>query len=169
MDFKFENILNQLRKRIFLTIIVGLSIALIFSAILISHYRQGKQDEFDLPEAGVPSSVSNVNNANILYNLSGIIKELGDKAVVFEAIVPYIDENNQLISKKETRKALISSNTNLTRLEIVIHKETGSEIPEEKPIDFKDLKIGNNIEVLSSQNIAKAEEFEVKKIRVLPY
>lgn len=168
-DFKLENILNQLKKRFFLIIVVGLSIFLISSAIFISYHRQEKQNEFDLPEAGVPSSVSNVVDASILHNLSGVIKELEEKAVIFEAVVPYIDGDNQLTSKKETRKAFISSNTNLTRLEIVIHEETGSKIPEEKTIDFKDLKIGNNIEVLSGKNIAEAKEFEVTKIRVLPY
>jgi|GEM_PF-3692910 len=170
-NFNFENILTQLKKRNFLIIIAGLVIVFIVFIGLFFNSRQEKPEQSNLLEAGVPSSVSNIVESGVLYNLTGVIKELEDNAIIFEAIIPHFNENNQLITTNETRKAIINSNTALVRLEIIIHKETGAEIPEEKTIEFKDFKVDDYIEVLSlaGQDISRAEEFEVSKIRILPY
>jgi len=167
-DSDIKEIFAQFKRRFTLTIIIGITIFLVILGSIFIYY-QGEQSKPSLPEAGVPSSFPNVATPGVLYNLAGKVEKLEEGIIVFEAIVPQIDEKNQLLSKKETRKAIITSNTSFSRLVIATQQETGLKKSEENQIDFEDLKVGDYIEVSANQNISKLTEFEAIKVRVLPF
>ncbi len=89
-----------------------------------------------------------------LYNLAGEIQKIEKEAIFFEATIPQLDNAGNSIQKKFT---------SLTFVEV----EPGKKSPQDKPITFQDLKIGNYIEVVSNHNIAELQEFEVTQIRLL--
>lgn len=168
-DSDIKEIFARFKRRFVLVIIIGIAIILIILGSIFFYYYQEKQSKPSLPEAGVPSSVPNVATPGILYNLAGKIEKLEGETIVFEAIVPQIDERNQLLSKKETRRAIVTSNTSFIRLITAAQQESGAGTSQENQIGFKDLKIGDYIEVISGQNISQAMEFEAVKVRVLPF
>ena len=163
-----KEIFAQFKRRLTLTIIIGITIFLVILGSIFVYY-QIKQKESSSLKPGVPSSVPNVATPGILYNLAGKIEKLEGETIVFEAIVPQIDERNQLLSKKETRRAIVTSNTSFIRLITAAQQESGAGTSQENQIGFKDLKIGDYIEVISGQNISQAMEFEAVKVRVLPF
>jgi hypothetical protein len=167
-DSDIKGIVSQFKRRFILTIIIGIMMFLVILGSIFLCY-QGKRKESSSLKPGVPSSVPNVATPGVLYNLAGKIEKLEEGVIIFEAIVPQIDERNQLLSKKETRRAIVTSNTGFSRLIIATQQESGAETSKENQIDFKDLKIGDYIEVISSQNISQAMEFEATKIRALPF
>lgn len=163
-----KEIITQFKRRFVLTIIIGIVIILIVIGGAFFYYQK-KQKESSPPKPGVSSSVPNVSIPGVLYNLAGRIEKIEGEAIVFEAIIPQIDERNQLISKKETRRAIVTSDTSFIRLITAAQQEAGLGVSQENQITFKDLKIGDYIEVISSQNISQLIEFEAVKIRVLPF
>jgi len=149
---------------------IGLiSIIIIFIGLLFYIYYQAKLIEVkpSAPEDETPSEIPKVTTPRVLHNLVGTIKEFEENTIIFEAIISQVDEKNQLISKKEMRKAAIDPTTEITYLTFTIHEETGKKIPKELKITFEDLKIGDYIEVLSNENISEKERFEASKIRIL--
>jgi len=105
---------------------------------------------------------------SILYNLSGIIQDLGKNAIVLKASVSQLDENGNPSQRIEVRKVLVNSATQISKLAFVTQKDTNKRVPQETPLSFGDLKVGDPIEVISSQDVSSKEEFEAVKVRMLP-
>jgi len=114
---------------------------------------------------------------DVIYNLNGTIKEISGNIIVVEGDAPYWenqngsadepDENNQLPSTQRIRQIQINSETEITRLDLVVHKETGKLMSQEVKITLKDLKTGDRVTVISSQNIKDKEVFQATKIRLM--
>lgn len=104
----------------------------------------------------------------VLYNMSGIIQELGGDFFVLEASISELDENGQPSKKIEIRKVLVSSNTEFSRLDFVAVEGENRRSPKETSISFRDLKAGDFVEVISKRDISQAQEFEVSKVKILP-
>ena len=161
----------QLNEKVISRVVVLVVVIIVILGGLF--YYQNKKEETKLPPGESSSETSSENSGvttpKVLYNLTGIIEEFGENTVYFEADIPQIDEKGQLVSKKEIRKAILEPTTEISRLYFETHRETGKKIPKEIEMDFEDLKIGNEIEVLSNQNIGELQEFKVTKVRVLSY
>ena len=119
------------------------------------------------PEEETPAEEEKITTPTVIYNLAGSIEEIRERIIVFEAVIPQIGEGNQLIPKKETRRVLVGLGTEIYSLNYVLHEETGKKIPKETKLSFEDLKVGDYVEVISSENIRDKEEFGATKIRVL--
>ena len=118
-----------------------------------------KKEQKETPQISLPK---------VLYNLTGEIKSLEGDTIVFDANIPVMTEDNQLRSKIETRKAIITPNTKITTLTFLQKEGENKKAPVETNISLKELKIGDYIEVISNQDISQKEEFEITQIRVLP-
>lgn len=103
----------------------------------------------------------------VLYNLAGSIQALEKSAVVLEATIPLLDETGQPTTKMEIRKALVTVATKFSRLTFVPTEDPNRKTPKETTITFKDLKVGDLIEVVSNQDITNKTEFEAILIRLL--
>jgi hypothetical protein len=98
----------------------------------------------------------------ILFNLSGKITAIEKDAVIFDAIISSRDSNGEIVSDSESRKVIVGPDTSIKKLVFVKNS------PIESEIDFMDLKVGNYIEVISSQDINTAAEFTATQIMILP-
>ncbi|KPJ57233.1 hypothetical protein AMJ49_01315 [Parcubacteria bacterium DG_74_2] len=147
--------------------IVGLIVVFIILIGLISLKLILFKKEAPGPEAETPQEVPKITPPKVIYNLAGTITKIEKDTLSFEATIPQVDEAGQPITKTEMRKAIIAPLTKFTRLTFV-ETEPGRKTPKETQISFKDLKIGDYIEVISNQDISRAEEFEITQIRALP-
>lgn len=98
----------------------------------------------------------------VLYNLSGPITVLDSGIITFNAAIVRKSANGEIINSTESRKADITAQTKISKLSFV------NRSPVEVNLKFEDLKIGDNIEVISDQDISTKPEFSVTRIRVLP-
>lgn len=132
----------------------------IFSLIFFLPQKKLAPEKETLP-------VQKITPPKVIYNLAGIVQKKEINSIIFEANIPLTDETGRYTSKKEIRKAIITSYTKFTQLSFV-EVEPGKKTPTEKQISFKDIKVGDYIEVISKQDISHVEEFEATQIRVLP-
>jgi flagellar basal body-associated protein FliL len=102
------------------------------------------------------------------YNLVGTVKNYDKNSITFEASIPQLNEEGEVVRKTEIRKALLLPTTKFSKLTFVVQPETGKKIPKEEKISLTDIKIGDQIEVISNQDISSKKEFEVLQVRVLP-
>lgn len=120
------------------------------------------------PAARAPSPApAKIVLPKILYNLAGSIKSLEKSAVILDAYIPYLDENGDPAKKNEIKKALVTSDTRITRLTFVAEPGSDRRSPQENPVGFSELKIGDSIEVVSNQDITDKAEFDAILIRIL--
>jgi len=156
--------------------IVVIFILIVFFALLIGtlfycqFFTKGNEEN-NLIKTKEKQSIEGENQEltipEVLYNLTGKITGFQDATIIFNAEIPQFDKNNQMIKKYELRKAITDSTTKFTYLEIITHKETGQKIPKETQIYFKNLKVGDYIEAISSENISNKVEFSATQIRLL--
>ncbi len=159
--------LNQKNNKRTIMIIGLISIIIILIGLLLCIYLWAKSKDVEpLAPEEASSEVPEVTTPKVLYNLVGTIKEIEETVIVFEAVVPQVNEKGEIVPKNELRRILISPTTEFTRLTIVTHEETGKQTIKEIKITFKDFKVGDYIEVLSSQNISEEKEFRASKIRI---
>ena len=161
------------------TIIMFTLIAIIFliagigAGILISGNLINKQHSPDIsqnikPEPKVQPELPKITMPEILYNLTGLIQEIEEDFIVIEVNIPYVDETNQIAHKTEIRKAMITVETNFSNMEFINTKEPNRKTIQESEITLQDLKIGDQIEVISNKDIKDKREFEAVRIRILP-
>jgi flagellar basal body-associated protein FliL len=152
-------------KKIFIILIIFL----ILIAGFLSYYFHFPKEKTKAPQKKetLPPPPPAVVLPKVIYNLSGEIKKIEPNAIIFEASIPVLGENNQITQKKEIRKAIITPSTTFNKISFVEVEEKRKKVVE-SPITFKDLKIGDLIEVISNQDISHAEEFEATQIRVFP-
>lgn len=93
-----------------------------------------------------------------LYNHSGKILKLEKNAITFNAELFNIREKNTVKKELQERRALVDDKTKIKRLSFE------NNIVKEEEIDYKDLKVGDYVEVMATTNIAKAEEFVASKV-----
>ena len=103
----------------------------------------------------------------VLYNLTGRIETIEANAVVFDAVISFVNAAGEIEQKTETRKAVITPTTKITRLVFVTQPGTDSRTPRESQISLGSLQAGDLVEVLSNRDISSAEEFEATQIRLL--
>jgi len=141
----------------------------IFKSILKCPFSgQTNQGQTEQPESVVNQPpVKTVTLPKVLYNLAGSIQEIAKDSIVFEAAVPYLDNNNEAAIKNEVRKALITATTKFSRLSFVEKPGSKSRVPQEASISLNDLKKGDYVEVVSNQDISQAPTFEATLIRML--
>ena len=125
-----------------------------FQSVEISKTETQEKTKITLPKA--------------FYNLTGRVKNYDKNSITFEATIPMLNEKEEVIRKREIRKALILPTTKFSKLTFVVQSETGKKIPKEEKISLTDIKIGDLIEVISNQDISSKKEFEVFQVRVLP-
>lgn len=169
--------LNQKRGAILTKIIIlGIIVILIvlLGSILFSNYYLSKkiaeiESQLRPPqkEEITPESPK-VTLPKVLYNLAGTIQKLEKNSLILEAMIPQVDETGQPVQKSEVRKVIVSPTTKVSRLVFITQEGTDRKVPEETPIIFGNLKIGDYIEVISNQDISEKQEFEVTQIRLLP-
>lgn len=156
--------------------IIGILGVMLVVITLLGLFIYGYYFSKEIPPSEIPSLVSEeipqkeikITLPKVLYNLAGTIKNLEKNSFVLEAGIPLLDENNQVVQKIEIRKVLITSATKISQLTFVTQAGTDKKTPKEILLTFKDLKIGDYVEVISNQDISQAPEFEVTQVRVLP-
>lgn len=159
------NLQNPKQRSIIILIFV---IVIILIGFLLYYLPNKKNPP---PKTETPTTTSEKEREftvpDTLYNLTGEITEFKEGAIIFEAKIPLVDDKGRLNYKLETRKILITSETEFTKLNFIVNKETGKEIPTEVKISLKDFEVGNLIEVHSIGDISKKEEFAATKVRLL--
>jgi len=122
------------------------------------------------PKEEISPEIPKITQPKVLYNLAGSIKKIDflKESLILEATIIQIDEAGQPIEKTEIRKVIVTPITRFTHLTFVTQEGAERRTPQETSITFKNLKVGDYIEVISNQDISQKEEFEVTQIRVLP-
>lgn len=98
----------------------------------------------------------------VIYNLSGKITKIEKDAVTFDAAISVKNPAGEIVSDAEPRRAIVGPATNIKKLTFVKNS------PVESMINFADLRVGDYIEVISSQDINTATEFTATQIMILP-
>lgn len=154
-------------RKIIIGLILVFTIFLIGFISFFSYYLSRVRAPSLPPETEIPEEIPKITSPKILYNLAGTIEKIEKDSIIFKATIPQLDEKGQPIEKTEIRKAQITPATKFTRLTFV-EIEPERKTPKETPITFKDLQVGDYIEVVSNRDISQLEEFETTQIRVLP-
>lgn len=162
-----------MKKNIILLILAVLIVIIVIGGVLCYFLLKEKiflfspKEEAGSKDSEIVSEAPKVSLPKVLYNLAGTIKEIENQTILLEASIPQIDEAGQPVAKREMRRVKI---TNLTKFSLLTFVETqpGRKTPQETSITFKNLKVGDYIDVISNQDISQAEEFEATQIRVLP-
>jgi len=117
---------------------------------------------------GLPKPVIKPSIPDVLFNLSGLIKEHGGSFLMMEADIPSMLESGQVAREKEIRRVLVNTETKVSRLNIITDQQTKKQLIQEVAAVFKDLKVGDLIEVIAKDDISQAYEFTASQIRLLP-
>lgn len=141
--------------------------ALMLAAISIFSYFISRTEDSEIIKTE-KKQAQKIELPKVLYNLAGLVLQLEKSSFIIEASVPQIDDNGQLSQKTDRRKVNITSATRITRLTFVSQEGRSGKAPVETPMAFKDIKVGDYIEVISSQDISQASEFEATQARFLP-
>lgn len=104
----------------------------------------------------------------ILYNLVGLVQDLDEDSFILQASIPQVNESGQLYQKTEERRVNITASTKITKLTFVSQEGQSGKTPVETPMTFDDIKVGDYIEVIASQDISQVAEFEADQARFLP-
>jgi len=110
----------------------------------------------------------NIIVPSVIYNLAGLVKEIKESSFVLEASIPQVDQAGKVTQKKEMRKINVTANTRFSHLTFVAQPGTTAKSPLETPMNFNEMKVGDYIEVIASQDISKAQDFEASQVRELP-
>lgn len=102
-----------------------------------------------------------------IFNLSGVIMEIKNDSLIFDAKIPYLDESGIAMSKNESREAIIGVNTELKKMSIIAKEGTNKKTVQETNMNFSELKVGDYIEAIARENIKDLVEFEAAKIRIM--
>lgn len=163
LNFDFKKIIKIVAVIVGIFIISLVSIHLYFSYIL-----KGKVSVLPFsPSQKTATPTPKITLPKILYNLTGSILKLENNTVFFDAGIPQIDENGQPVQKREQRTALITPTTKFSSLTFVNQEGSDKKTPLETPLTFKDLRVGDFIEVISNRDISQTAEFEITQLRVL--
>lgn len=156
-------------KKVFLIIIAILFILCFLFSII--YYFYSFQRKLSQPVEIFESQTQQKTKITLpktLYNLTGEVENYDKNSITFEAKIPQMNEKGEIIRQTEIRRALISTSTIFSKLTFVSEPETGKKIPKEEKISLSEIKIGDQIEVISNQDISSKKEFEVIQVRVLP-
>lgn len=163
---------NQSKKqdiiRIFFIVIgVAVIFTIIVSLIFLDYYSKKLSELMPLTKKEITEELPKVTVPKILYNLTGSVQKLNSGSFLFEATIfqPYEKEQPSKIT--EMRKVLVTPVTKFCRLTFVVQEGTNTKTPQETPLKFQDLKLGDYVEVISNQDISQAEEFEATQVRIL--
>lgn len=146
---------------------VGMGAGILISGSLDKQIDLAPEAKVKLPEEP-PTKVPKITMPEILYNLTGIIQEIERNSIVLEVNIPYVDETNQIAHKIEIRKAIINTDTKFSDMSFIDTEDANRKTIQESEITFQDLKIGDQIEVISNKDIKDKQEFEAVKVRILP-
>ena len=146
---------------------VGMGAGILISGSLDKQIDLAPEAKVKLPEEP-PAKVPKITMPEILYNLTGIIQEIERNSIVLEVNIPYVDETNQIVHKIEIRKAIINTDTKFSDMSFIDTEDANRKTIQESEIIFQDLKIGDQIEVISNKDIKDKQEFEAVKVRILP-
>lgn len=140
---------------------------LIISALLIVtaaiSYQAGFQKGFTAPLAQLkPTEV---------FSLIGQIKSISGNAIILEVPVLVADNPLEIGQRAETRKVLISKETNIVETivkpispDITVLLEDKAPLAEEKAVTFANLQVGDQVEVFARENILAKKEFAATKV-----
>ncbi|MCX6764251.1 MAG: hypothetical protein NTU58_00895 [Candidatus Nealsonbacteria bacterium] len=154
-------------------ILVSFLILIIFLLIIFSLYFLNKNEQkktippISEEEKNQTQAMPKINVPAVLYNLFGTVEKIEEGKIIFKATIPQFDENNKDISRKETRKIILTPSTEIKSLVFLLDKLTGKTMPTEVKMSLEDIKIGDYVEVVSSKDIKNSESFEVKKITII--
>jgi len=103
----------------------------------------------------------------VIFSLTGVITDIDKDIVTFNASVPYFNSEGKRANISETRKASIDESTKIFRYLVTKNKQTGKSEITEETLKISNLKIGDEIEVVSGKDIKYKKEFLAIKIRIL--
>ncbi len=163
----------MLKKNKFIELVLVNSASLLLILVVVSAAAfliKGAKEKIDKPDnGGLPETRNSapllpksgeVALPKILYNLSGIIIKIEGNTVIFDAEINRKDENGQIVKSLESRKAVISAATKLSKFSFI------GGVPTEEKLVMADFKPGNYIEVISDRDISKALEFSATQLRI---
>lgn len=104
----------------------------------------------------------------VIYNLSGPVEDIGESFIVINASVFKMTDDGQVSKVIEKRTAFITSETKITKLTLISQEDTNKKLPQESLIIFSQISRGDNVEVISDQNIADKQQFRATHVRILP-
>jgi hypothetical protein len=105
-------------------------------------------------ETNIVNENETLKNSEIIqeiYGFSATIKNIDDKTLTLEGTIPMTNGS----VTKGTAKAIITEQTEISKLKFPNETENKSEpiLPQKTDIKFNELKIGDNINIVSIKNI----------------
>lgn len=146
--------------------ILGICLIILFANI--SGKNRVPKEFFVQPSAraGVPQEQEKIILPAVIFNISGAIQAINPADLMVKALIIRADSNGVLGRNLEMRKVKITSETKFSQLKI--EEELGRQIIKEIGFAFKDLKVGDYVEVIANYNIINKTEFEASQVRLSP-
>lgn len=151
-----------------LIIVIVLIVVVVVLAIVLGGKKGGEEETAPGPEG--PSS-EEAKIAEEIYGFSGEIKEIQDKTLLIEAKVLMANPEEEPI--KTMVKAKVTDTTRIAKLKFPEIPEGSTEpvYPEETEMSFEELKVGDQIDVSTieniSENIKNGTEFVVNDVFIV--
>lgn len=146
---------------LFIIIVVLALVAFLFGALSQEQQRVSRETQTQQPPSPPP-----VTLPSVLYNVSGAVRSVAENSFVMEAKIPEV-QNNSIVHQLQTKTVHITTNTRITRLRLM-SQEDGTKKPEESAISFSALQRGDQVEVVSGQEVREEVEIQATQVRVLP-
>lgn len=145
------------KHKIFILIAILLTVLLILLLILLVKYFPIKELK---EEALTPRDDGNERaNIKMLYDQLGTVQEVNNFFIIIETI-----------PERKLVKGLITQETEIINIIIPERLDNGSFTPEdirEERASLLDIKIGDEVSIVSNQNVNELEEFNALKIRII--
>jgi hypothetical protein len=106
----------------------------------------------------------------VIKSFGGTIKDIFGAKITLEIRDPddYLPHLDGTQPKKELRSVLVASNTKITLVDYT-KKDAQGNSPLQMALKLSDLKVGDQINVRSDQNIRDAKEFIATEIELIKY
>lgn len=140
-----------MKDKIPLIIVIVIVVAIIVLAIIFGAKKEGEEGK---PETEWPS-LEGVEIAEEIYGVSGEIKEVQDKTLLIEAKVLMANPEEEPATAMV--KAKVTDLTRIAKLKFPEIPEGSTEpvYPEETKMSFEELKVGDQVDVSTIENISE--------------
>lgn len=148
---------------VMLGMVLAISIFLLIMTLKNSPAKEPVADQ----NAGIAREKIIPKIPRMIYNLTGLIKDLGPSSMQFLANMQVV-ENGQIVQSQAEKKVILTDETKFSQLKIITDKKTGNQSIQEVKISRQDLKSGDQAEVIAKENIKDVSEFSASQVRLLP-
>lgn len=125
--------------------------------------QQAEQELKPLVDAAYPPP------PEVMHSMGGVVKNIYGARIDLEVTSPddYLPHLDGSPREKELRLVIVSGATEITFVDYTNPQPDGS--PTITPLKLSDLKPGDEIKVISDENIRDAKKFDVTRVEVIRY